>query len=420
MLFLFAIEIFYSSYAGLSTGYSTKDYELNITNSEKALSCIDDSSFYRIKNNVKIAKNTAALCNYNGISTYSSLTNSKLNDLLYKLGFSISLNAFDDKSFEPVFSSVIGTKYIFDIDKYDDNPCLEYISSIKVPGYSDTITQLPTDNIYIYKNKYCLSPAFTISDKVKNFKFDGYANPFELINAFAVTVCDCEDIYSKVEIENNKISVNEGEQLYLYSKSKFFNLNFNAMSFKNSNSKNELIETLYDNNLTATTLIRGSYTDDYIYFVHSSVKGGYIDVPKIAENNSIDNDKIYNTNDYIAYKLNLENYTKLMNILSNNQLQVTSFDSNNINGSINTPSATTIMTSIPYSKGWQVKVNGKAIKTSSIADTFLCFDLDKGEHTVQLSYYSPGLNIGIIMSIVALFILILLTIIKEKSRGDYE
>ena len=187
---LIILESTWSSFECINDGITYDDYKSNIINTEKALSGINDISFYRIKNDIKITKNTSALCNYNGISTYSSLTNCNLSDFLYKIGYSVCLNAFDDSSWEPVFSSILGTKYIISSHDYTQNDILSHIYTTTAKPYSKNITSEKFEKLYVYQNNYCLQPAFLINNKVKDFSFEKVenTNPFEFINNFSYSI----------------------------------------------------------------------------------------------------------------------------------------------------------------------------------------------------------------------------------------
>lgn len=392
-------ELSFSASDNIMSASNYNDYKKNIHNTETALLSIQDTSFYRIKNAAKIIKNNAALCNYNGLSTYSSLTNNNLSDFLYRIGFTTCLNAFDDLSWEPVFSSILGTKYIIDINKYTNADNLELIYTQNALTYSKNITDVNIDKINVYKNIYSLNPAFVVNNSVKKLDLNTSKNPFELVNEFANCITNCGKIYEPVPITDNKIISGKGEQLYLYSKQKFGNLVFQYT---------DGVEPLYSDNFSGITLTRTEYTDDYIYYVHSSPEGGYISIPddNTVNNQKNSNTKIYDTNDYIAYKLNYNNYTRLMSALSKNQIKLTSYSDTELNGTLNADYDGTVMTSIPYSKGWTVKIDGKKVKTSSISDALLSFNITKGNHNIEMSYFPQGFTLGLIISITALIILI--------------
>ncbi len=61
---------------------------------------------------------------------------------------------------------------------------------------------------------------------------------------------------------------------------------------------------------------------------------------------------------------------------------------------VETPEDKVLMTTIPYDKGWSVKVDGKKVNTKDFKDAFLTFNVPKGKHNITLSFLPPGLVIG--------------------------
>lgn len=79
----------------------------------------------------------------------------------------------------------------------------------------------------------------------------------------------------------------------------------------------------------------------------------------------------------------------------------------NLQGSITVSEGEMIVTSIPYDKGWRVRLDGKAVDAVSFADTFLAIPAESGEHTISLSYVSPGFVSGMLLALAALLLSIL-------------
>jgi len=53
-----------------------------------------------------------------------------------------------------------------------------------------------------------------------------------------------------------------------------------------------------------------------------------------------------------------------------------------------------LTTSIPYSTGWRLKVDGRSVKTQVVNDGFVGAQLATGNHKIQLTYQTPGLLVG--------------------------
>ena len=56
--------------------------------------------------------------------------------------------------------------------------------------------------------------------------------------------------------------------------------------------------------------------------------------------------------------------------------------------------------SVPYDKGWSVKVNGKKIKPELVGNCMMSLPLENGENTIEMRYHIAGLKAGICLSVV--------------------
>ena len=55
----------------------------------------------------------------------------------------------------------------------------------------------------------------------------------------------------------------------------------------------------------------------------------------------------------------------------------------------------TVLTTIPYDKGWRVTANGKRIETYQTLDALLAFDLETGDYELELRYLPSVYIVGI-------------------------
>lgn len=89
---------------------------------------------------------------------------------------------------------------------------------------------------------------------------------------------------------------------------------------------------------------------------------------------------------------------------------------NSISCKVDLKQPETIFTSVPYSFGWKVYDNGKLIDVTKTDIAFMSFDLDSGEHHIELVYRTPGLYIGMIVTAISVIIFIFL----NKKRKNIE
>ena len=85
-------------------------------------------------------------------------------------------------------------------------------------------------------------------------------------------------------------------------------------------------------------------------------------------------------------------------------------------GTVTAKKAQTLITTIPYDKGWTAKIDGKKVDTKAFQDAFVSIHLPKGKHNVTFSYLPKGFIIGGISFILSIGLFILyLRIIKPKK-----
>ena len=77
----------------------------------------------------------------------------------------------------------------------------------------------------------------------------------------------------------------------------------------------------------------------------------------------------------------------------------------------------TVLTTIPYDKGWQVYVDGKRVETSEAVSALLAFEIEKaGDHDIRFVYRSNAFVFGIIITVTSLSGFILIIIFEEKLK----
>jgi uncharacterized membrane protein YfhO len=85
---------------------------------------------------------------------------------------------------------------------------------------------------------------------------------------------------------------------------------------------------------------------------------------------------------------------------------------NGVKGKITLSKNKIILFSIPYSKGWTAYVNGKKAKLLASNTMFMALPLKEGSYDIKLKYVTPGLFIGVCLSLIGLILFAF--IIKKK------
>lgn len=120
----------------------------------------------------------------------------------------------------------------------------------------------------------------------------------------------------------------------------------------------------------------------------------------------------------VAEKLD-NNYYREVKTLQRHRLEDVKFKRNQVQGTIKTTRPGVLTSSIPYSTGWSVKVNGKKTTTLRTNQAFLGVYLPAGTHHVTFSYELPGIKLSVLLSLIGLGWTILagiITIVWERKR----
>lgn len=73
-----------------------------------------------------------------------------------------------------------------------------------------------------------------------------------------------------------------------------------------------------------------------------------------------------------------------------------------------------VVTTIPYSKGWKVKVDGSHVEPEKVYDTFMYIPVTDG-HLIEITYEPEGMLEGAIISLIAIIGIILLAVLDKRK-----
>ena len=109
-----------------------------------------------------------------------------------------------------------------------------------------------------------------------------------------------------------------------------------------------------------------------------------------------------------VYKINTDVIASNFESLNKNSLEDIITDSNKISAKINASKQSTVVLSIPYDKGWKIKIDGKVVNYYSVNYGLVGFDVSEGNHKLEMKYTSPGFTTGLLTSLISIFIFILI------------
>ena len=87
----------------------------------------------------------------------------------------------------------------------------------------------------------------------------------------------------------------------------------------------------------------------------------------------------------------------------------------NVIGTIELEKKSNIEVSIPYDKGFNIKVDGKRTQYKESIENTISFDVSKGKHNIEITYESPWKKFGLILSLIGILLWIRTFIYEQKT-----
>lgn len=379
----------------------------------------DGDDFYRTEMSTWYTLNDPSLYGYNGVSQFSSMANENISKWIETMGVlgSAGGNRYFYASTSPLTNILTDVKYMIAKDNY----CADTYSMSSLPSETDITT---------YKNNYHVGLGFVMDDAVLDFSNNAsdYTNPFEAQNEWVKATTDIEEnLFTAVEVKDvghkGLYVTRNGYGKYSYqhddnsAETKYF-LKYNYLVPQNgmvyaytkvTNGKSNCI-TMEEGNELHTYNIK---KQPYIFPVGSFNTGTTVTLKM-----PIDTDECSGSADIYLYTMNEDVFQKVYDYYSESVLKVSSYDDTHVNGTINAANDGLLYTSIPYEKGWTVKVDGKKVKTYPAGNAMLSVYITAGQHEITYSYIPDGFVAGLILSVSAVIILILLYIIERKRKKN--
>lgn len=378
-----------------------------------------DSIFYRIGSSFSYSKTTPSLLSYPGLSSFSSSLERSTINLFSYLG-DVGVNASTRYSNGTALTDALyGVRYYLDINDSDSNKgkndskkmtFTRFSRRLDIKKYySKTVYE---DSRYIVKeNPNVLSIAFGTNSLVQNINF-GYNNPVSNQNIILNSMAGNKEndpnffqtfSFSDVELENIEETQNEkGDTIY------------------NRKDKSKLAIIRYK------IVPKSSYTYYFLTPYHLKETRGKVSI--LLNNQWLTNPQNYTQRQLwqltsntegketvIEFRFSTDNVnmsgaalvradeSAIAKVLTERQKQnmiVSKWTDTKVEGTVNiTDESNVMMTTVPYSNGWTVKVDGKIVETKKAWDSLLSFPITKGEHTIEMSFFPKGLVLGTLISL---------------------
>ena len=118
----------------------------------------------------------------------------------------------------------------------------------------------------------------------------------------------------------------------------------------------------------------------------------------------------------IAYRFSEDAMIQVYDRLNRMPMHLTSWKDTKLSGTVTADRAGMLFTSIPFDKGWTVKVDGQKVETRKAFGAFLAIDVGAGDHVIDFSYFPEGLKPGVLITGGSIVILIFLWFLRREME----
>ncbi len=367
-----------------------------------------NNEFYRIEAMPNFTFNPGQLCDYSGITHYSSTMTGDGYDFFKSLGFSVyAKNVSTIYRQSPVTNTMFGVKYIFDRSGKNDCYGLDMLSE--------------SNGKTIYKNKYTLPIAFMCDSQIFDFDANLYEEPLAVQNdliRFAAGSTD--NVFTRLDqvtkTPENAVVTQRGEFEYSYKKTQE---NARAVFRYDCISPYDT-EIFFESKFTGGVVdinINGSkvWSDDFRF---SDIR--YIGCVKKDDEIciTVTNDKAYGECGLRMYSFDKDAFQSAYSKLNGETIKIEHFGNRKFSGTITADNSGILLTSIPNDGGWSLRVDGERADVHTVGGYLCAYNLGKGTHALEFSYFPEGLSTGLIISIASIFVLGIFFYIDKKRLPE--
>ena len=422
-----SVELVMNAYSCLVLqAYAPREYIYNyindlqpIVNELKA----EMNNFYRMEEVFTNTYDDSMLLNYYGITHSSSSNDRNTKEFMEKMGFKTA-PSFEGYNRGGLISvdSLLGLKYQIAAVRAEKFSSYEYTEN----NYYKRI--LEQGNYIVYENPFALPIAFMVNDDLKDVKTSN-VNTFDLNNNILSSMVKSEEIVNKPleikEIESNNLTstTKEGETYYKkINQDEDASIIFTVEASDNNPVYMFLRSELYENKINNynQVLVKINDSKEFPQFDSGNYNVEYIGTYEEGNEIKIEVNlkrEQFSLKELQVYSCDVSKFEEIYKNLNENTITNTVYKDGYINGDITvTEDKTLLYTSISYDEGWSVTVDGTEVEYIKILDGLIGVELNEGNHNIEFKYKTPGLLLGSIISLLAIFIIIFMEIAKKKNK----
>lgn len=338
-----------------------------------------DPSFYRTEKYARLMKDENCLSGYPAATIFSSLTNKDVANAYRSVGMEGLGNFYCYNGATPLLSAMLSVKYMLLDTAEADSPYRTRIATL--------------DGVSLYENTYSLPMGFLVPPSLaRDWTYSRQEERVPNVNYLGRMLGAGEDLMQKAG------------SLQADGEDSFFVAETDGYYFaEHPNIPAESVEIRAPG--YTTTLSKTSHN----YFFDL----GYLEAGERVTIHAADEKSVEGT----VYRIPEEAVRRACTKLGEQSMEMLSFSDTMIHGRIDVPEKKDLIFMIPNEPGWCVKVDGEITETGKFMNAFIAVPMTEGTHEVLLTYQTPGLRMGAVVSLCSLGLLILLLFLEKRARA---
>ncbi|MCQ2482452.1 MAG: YfhO family protein [Clostridia bacterium] len=286
-----------------------------------------------------------------------------------------------------------------------------------VPLFFDKVTEV-SDSVKVYENKDALSVGYMVSEDMLDYAPDSVnMDPFVDLNDLTRAMGYNADLYQRVFASDDGcegakvITDNISDLCYNVTENGKVVLNFSVSGTYEGSDVYVYIQSTSDGKVT---VLQEAESQNKPFDVKSKQIisiGKYHGEPiKVKAEYASAKSGMFRV---YVYEVNEENYHEMLDLLDDNQLNVTDYTSDTLTGDITATQDGLLLLTIPYSEGFVAEVDGKEAELLSVQDALCAIKLSSGTHHVVVKYLPPFFSLGEAVTLAGIIMLLLLIVIPR-------
>lgn len=399
-----------------------------------------DEKFYRIATDFAYSRTVPSLVSYPGLSTFSSSLERSTMDHFAYMG-DLGVNAATEYSNgTPLTDALYGVRYYMHAKEFDPKEMEAHPEKMYFYRFTNrfdmgryyTETVYEDNRFVVYKNPHSFPLAYGTNSLVKNIQFganNAFANQNIILNSMEGHQKNTGDYveyfkplaFTGIETENlieEKVNKETGEAIYRRADASKEGIIRYKVIPRSNNTYYFFVPASLIPKQDYSVLVNNKWLPNSKTFTQRQIW----QLTDMTENQESVIEFRFRTDTIDmsqagVYRAELDQIQEVLEKRKQQGLKVTKFSNTHIEGEVTiTDDSDVMMTSIPYSAGWQVKVDGQSVPTERAWNSFLSFPITKGKHKVEFVFKTRGSLIGALLSIVAV---VTLVIIRKRWKEDH-